>query len=155
METRLRTRKTGRKASARQGWTLGLLLTALGACGGPTEPGILQIYYDPSLAIDIQTFTQTPSGLFYKDTGVGQGALATSGSVVDFILEGWLPSGEYIHAVETVLDVTLGGGELMPGVDEGLRGMRTGGSRTVVIPPHLGHGSARVLVFKLELLAAR
>jgi FKBP-type peptidyl-prolyl cis-trans isomerase FkpA len=153
MNARTLPRETGPRALARQGWTLALV--ALAACGGPTEPGILQIYYDPSLQIDIRTFTQTPSGLFYKDITVGQGALASSGSVVDFVLEGWLPSGEYIHPIETVLNVALGGGELIPGVDEGLRGMRAGGTRKIVVPPHLAHGGSRVFVYGLELIEVR
>lgn len=37
-------------------------------------------------------------------------------------------------------DVLLGGDKVIDGLDEGLRGMCVGERRTIVIPPHLGHG---------------
>ncbi|XP_062387305.1 peptidyl-prolyl cis-trans isomerase FKBP10 isoform X1 [Sardina pilchardus] len=58
-------------------------------------------------------------------------------------------------------DVTLGADKVIDGLDEGLRGMCVGERRTVLIPPHLGHGEkgagdvpgSAVLVFELELVA--
>jgi hypothetical protein len=148
-------RNTGRPRRRRQAWSAVLLLIAASGCGGPTEPGILQIYYDPSLEIDIHTFTQTASGLFYKDVRVGTGALASTGSVVDFVLEGWFPTGQLAEPREVVSGITLGGGQVILGVDEGLRGMRAGGARKLVVPPDLAHGRAVVFVYLVELTAAR
>ncbi|KAF5880160.1 peptidyl-prolyl cis-trans isomerase FKBP10-like, partial [Clarias magur] len=58
-------------------------------------------------------------------------------------------------------DVQLGGDKVIDGLDEGLRGMCVGERRTIIIPPHLGHGetgagsvpSSAVLHFELELVS--
>ena len=37
-------------------------------------------------------------------------------------------------------DVVLGADKVIDGLDEGLRGMCVGERRTIIVPPHLGHG---------------
>lgn len=41
---------------------------------------------------------------------------------------------------EAPQDVLLGGGKIIDGLDEALRNMCVGERRTVLVPPHLGHG---------------
>lgn len=58
-------------------------------------------------------------------------------------------------------DVVLGADKVIDGLDEGLRGMCVGEQRTVLVPPHLGHGErgagdvpgSAVLQFELELVS--
>lgn len=56
---------------------------------------------------------------------------------------------------------SLGGGEVIPGWDEGVEGMKVGGQRELVIPPELAYGEAgappaigpnETLVFVIDLL---
>uniref|UniRef100_A0A8C1VRR3 peptidylprolyl isomerase n=1 Tax=Cyprinus carpio TaxID=7962 RepID=A0A8C1VRR3_CYPCA len=62
---------------------------------------------------------------------------------------------------ETPQDVVLGGGKIIDGLDEALRNMCVGERRTVIVPPHLGHGEkgagivpgSAVLRFELELVS--
>ncbi|RXN32786.1 peptidyl-prolyl cis-trans isomerase FKBP10-like protein [Labeo rohita] len=62
---------------------------------------------------------------------------------------------------ETPQDVVVGGGKIIDGLDEALRNMCVGERRTVIVPPHLGHGEkgagivpgSAVLRFELELVS--
>lgn len=56
---------------------------------------------------------------------------------------------------------TLGGGEVIPGWDQGVEGMKEGGRRELIIPPELAYGEAgappaiapnETLVFVIDLL---
>jgi peptidylprolyl isomerase len=58
---------------------------------------------------------------------------------------------------------TLGAGEVIPGWDQGVAGMKVGGRRELIIPPELGYGSTgsppaippnETLIFVVDLLAA-
>ncbi len=57
---------------------------------------------------------------------------------------------------------TLGAGQVIKGWDEGVRGMRVGGRRKLIIPPHLAYGDrgaadtvvpGETLVFVIDLIA--
>ncbi|WP_174189678.1 FKBP-type peptidyl-prolyl cis-trans isomerase [Nocardia barduliensis] len=57
---------------------------------------------------------------------------------------------------------TLGAGQVIEGWDEGVRGMRVGGRRQLIIPPHLAYGDrgaggtvapGETLVFVIDLIA--
>ncbi|XP_046709374.1 peptidyl-prolyl cis-trans isomerase FKBP10 [Silurus meridionalis] len=58
-------------------------------------------------------------------------------------------------------EVQLGEDKVIDGLDEGLRGMCVGEKRTIIVPPHLGHGEkgagtvpgSAVLRFELELVS--
>ena len=58
----------------------------------------------------------------------------------------------------------LGAGEVIPGWDQGVAGMKVGGQRTLTIPPDLGYGARGAggvippnaeLIFEVELLGVR
>ena len=112
----------------------------------------------------------TPSGLQYEDTVTGNGATATAGHRVSVHYTGWLwQDGQQGRMFDSSkgrgepFSFRLGGGEVIGGWDEGVQGMQVGGTRVLIIPPHLGYGAYgaggvippnATLKFEVELLAA-
>ena len=94
-----------------------------------------------------QTIT-TASGLQYIDTQIGDGAEAKPGQHVLVHYTGWLyENGQQGTKFDSSLDrgqpfaFGLGQGMVIKGWDEGVAGMKIGGSRTLIIPAELGYGS--------------
>jgi peptidylprolyl isomerase len=85
-----------------------------------------------------------PSDLVVTDLVVGDGAEATEGSTVSVHYVGVAHStGEEFDASYnrgTPLSFRLGVGQVIAGWDQGVQGMKVGGRRQLVIPPHLGYG---------------
>lgn len=90
----------------------------------------------------------TSSGLQYLDTVEGNGATATKGQHVKVHYTGWL----YNNGVQGAkfdsskdrndpFEFRLGAGMVIKGWDEGVAGMKIGGSRTLIIPADLGYGA--------------
>lgn len=143
-----------------------LPLLAAACDSSPTAPSIERTTFAPELGVDIAAMTKSPSGLYYRDLAVGNGAVVTAGRTVSVHYRLWLPSGQLIDANQppsAPFDFVVGGGKLIPGFDEGVRGMRVGGRRQLVIPPSLGYGSQpqpglpgnSILVFEVEVVDAR
>ncbi len=109
--------------------------------------------------------TTTASGLIIEDISVGSGAEACAGQEVTVHYTGWLTSGEKFDSSKDRDDpfvFALGGGRVIRGWDEGVAGMKIGGTRKLTIPPDLGYGARgaggvippnATLVFEVELLA--
>ncbi|PND37108.1 peptidylprolyl isomerase [Paucibacter aquatile] len=116
----------------------------------------------------------TPSGLQFEDTVVGEGAVAKSGHDVTVHYTGWLYSkdadGNWVKGAKfdsskdrrDPFKFELDGGMVIRGWDEGVQGMKIGGTRVLVIPPELGYGARgaggvippnATLMFEVELLA--
>lgn len=105
-------------------------------------------------------------GMKITDTKVGTGDVATPGDTCYMLYTGKLKTG-------TVFDSTanhgnkpfafaLGAGQVIKGWDLGVKGMKVGGKRTLVIPSELGYGAKgsgdtipanSELIFDIELLA--
>ncbi|WP_345785243.1 FKBP-type peptidyl-prolyl cis-trans isomerase [Roseisolibacter sp. H3M3-2] len=109
--------------------------------------------------------TRTPSGLYYQDVAVGSGAEADSGKTLGTYYVGWLSDGRRFDGNRDTgrpFTFILGTGAVIKGWDEGIRGMRVGGRRRLVIPPTLGYGprtngsipAGSVLVFEIDLVTA-
>lgn len=135
--------------------------------GPPLNPDPAASSYAPALGVTLTQFTKQPSGVYTRDDTVGTGPVAATGQSVQVQYTGWLTNG---RKFDSSLDrnepfaFTLGQGEVIRGWDEGVAGMKVGGTRTLVIPPALGYGSRgsppdipanAVLVFRVKLLAAR
>ncbi|KRA37570.1 peptidylprolyl isomerase [Nocardioides sp. Root614] len=109
-----------------------------------------------------------PTDLVITDLTVGDGAEATSGSTVSVHYVGVaLSTGEEFDASYnrgTPLQFRLGIGQVISGWDTGVQGMKVGGRRQLVIPPHLGYGDrgaggaikgGETLIFVVDLLEVR
>jgi FKBP-type peptidyl-prolyl cis-trans isomerase len=112
--------------------------------------------------------TELPGGLKYTDTVVGTGAEAKRGEKVTVHYTGWLyNNGEKGKKFDSSLDrnepfsFNLGGGQVIPGWDQGVAGMKVGGKRTLIIPANLAYGARgaggvippnATLMFDVELL---
>ena len=110
----------------------------------------------------------TPSGLQYEDMITGSGADAAKGNHVAVHYTGWLYNNGVAGAkFDSSKDrgqpfrFPLGGGQVIRGWDEGVAGMKVGGTRRLVIPPELGYGARgaggvippnATLLFEVELL---
>jgi FKBP-type peptidyl-prolyl cis-trans isomerase FkpA len=133
---------------------LGVIFSAAGlavgaGCGSPTEPSANV------------PFSQT-------DTVVGTGATAQTGHKVSVSYTGWLYDATKADHKGTQFDssgsftFTLGNGSVIAGWDQGVPGMRVGGTRVLVIPPSLAYGSKAngsipansTLIFEITLIGA-
>ncbi len=110
----------------------------------------------------------TPTGLKYVDQITGTGVEATRGKTVSVHYTGWLDqNGSAGKKFDSSKDrgqpfqFHLGRGEVIPGWDEGVAGMKIGGKRMLYIPSKLGYGSQGAgadippnanLIFEVELL---
>ena len=107
-----------------------------------------------------------------EDTTVGSGAEASAGQRVKVHYTGWLydPTapknrGKKFDSSKDrgqPFSFGLGGGEVIRGWDEGVQGMKVGGTRVLTIPPEMGYGPRgaggvippnAMLVFEVELLS--
>ena len=106
-----------------------------------------------------------PNELVIEDITVGDGPEATAGSPISAHYVGVAHStGEEFDASwnrGAPLRFQLGVGQVIQGWDDGIAGMRVGGRRRLVIPPHLGYGDrgagnviapGETLVFVVDLV---
>ena len=102
-----------------------------------------------------------------EEIQVGEGIEALPFSVVDVHYTGRLEDGKvFDSSIERgkPFRFTLGSGQVIPGWDIGIRGMRPGGKRALKIPPELAYGKQgaggvippdATLTFEVELLAVQ
>ena len=108
------------------------------------------------------------------DLLVGAGAEAGPGSRIVMLYELWLynPAGVASKGTRVggssdanagPFPFTVGSGVVIPGIDQGVRGMRQGGRRRIYIPPSMAYGASgqgpippnASLVFEVELTSVQ
>jgi peptidylprolyl isomerase len=87
-----------------------------------------------------------PSGLKYIDIKVGTGVPAVKGRMVRIAFIGWVSKTQLMFDFRdppNPLAFHLGKPDpnVVPGVNEGVAGMRVGGKRRLIVPAKLGHGA--------------
>jgi len=98
---------------------------------------------------DAAKYVKTPSGLVYEDVNQGEGEPAVSGDIAVFEYVMRRANGYFIYGT---IDCGIGcgngdpyeaklgpSGQLIPGLDELLTGMRPGGKRKALIKPELAY----------------
>lgn len=115
--------------------------------------------------------TPTSSAPFTQiDVTVGTGATATAGNTIRVSYTGWLYDAAKTNGKGTQFDTStsysfiLGVGNVIKGWDQGVVGMKVGGTRRLTIPPELAYGNASpgsgipanaTLVFDVTLLSVQ
>jgi len=104
------------------------------------------------------------SELEIEDQIVGDGDEAVAGQTVEVHYTGWLTDGtkfDSSHDRNQTFSFKLGAGQVISGWDQGVAGMKIGGTRKLTIPPEMGYGERgaggiippnATLVFKVELI---
>ncbi|GAB2232312.1 hypothetical protein Droror1_Dr00011344 [Drosera rotundifolia] len=109
-------------------------------------------------------YIKSESGLIYQDIEVGKGDCPKAGQQVTFHYTGYNESGRRIdssYMQGSPARIRMGTNALVPGFEEGIRDMRPGGRRRIIIPPELGppvgpstfFSSKQFEVFDIELLS--
>ena len=125
----------------------------------------------PLVELDLD-MTTTASGLQYDDTTPGTGAEAAAGQRVTVHYTGWLHDPTAANGRGKKFDSSkdrgdpfrfhLGAGQVIAGWDEGVQGMKVGGTRVLLIPAELGYGERgaggvippnATLVFEVDLIS--
>jgi FKBP-type peptidyl-prolyl cis-trans isomerase len=136
----------------------GLLLLCMGmmcaACSGPQDG----------------RFSSMVTGVKYFDEKVGAGEEAVKGASLTMHYTGWLYEGDKkgkkfdSSRGGSPFSFRFGAGEVIEGWDEGIKGMKVGGVRHLIIAPERGYGAGgappdippnATLYFEVELLRAR
>lgn len=157
---------------------LGILAACQGEVPRPPEVGQLaqtlqaaadpaELSYHPDLDVDFEQLRRTGSGLYLRDLRSGEGDTVGVGQLALVRYAGWLPNGMEFDSNRgenaEPFGFRVGAGDVIPGWDEGLVGMRPGGIRQLVIPFELGYGAIgsgsippyATLVFDVELIEIR
>ena len=101
-----------------------------------------------------------------EDIKIGTGIVAVDNDRLAVDYEGHLEDGTQFdssYKQGKPFEFDLGQGQVIPGWDKGLWGMKVGGKRRLVIPPEMGYGSDNLdlippnstLIFNVELVDIR
>jgi len=123
----------------------------------------MKLLYLFFLTLGLSQLLAEDKGLQIQDLKLGTGKEAYSHSTVTVHYVGRLTNGNKFDSSRDrgkPFEANLGTGEVIRGLDKGIRGMKEGGIRKLTIPPELGYGSKSTgsipanstLVFEIELL---
>lgn len=142
-------------------------LLALTGCAQQTVPAPETPAAQPEAPAPQAPVAEDVTELKIEDIKEGTGAEAVDGKTVSVNYTGWLTDGTQFDSSvgREPFQFPLGAGRVIPGWDQGVKGMKVGGKRKLTIPPALGYGEQgtpggpippnATLVFEVELLAVQ
>ena len=144
-------------------FALPLLFSACSADSLPTGPDIASATFATALGVNIPASTKTAAGLYYRDIAAGSGATVVSGQNLVVRYTGWLINGTQFDANQAGFAFKIGTGAVITGWDQGIVGMKVGGTRQLIIPPALAYGATAngsipgysILVFNVTVISAQ
>ncbi len=93
------------------------------------------LHFAVSLGVNLTGAHRTPSGARWRELSPGTGTASGAEYMATIRLSMFTVTGRVVGKDSVVtFTVPVGGGELMPGMDEALIGMRVGARRQVVLP---------------------
>ncbi|MBA2637825.1 MAG: FKBP-type peptidyl-prolyl cis-trans isomerase [Solirubrobacterales bacterium] len=116
--------------------------------------------------VEVPRDAEPPTSLRRTDLVAGDGRAVRVGDriTVQYVGLSWSTGEQFDASWDNgqPFQLTLGAGQVIPGWDRGLAGMRVGGRRLLVIPPQLGYGpqgqgpiaANETLVFVIDLRRA-
>jgi peptidylprolyl isomerase len=138
--------------------------TSTASTGKPFQVNSIKVSKDTSKKPTItKPSGDPPTELVKKDIVVGKGAAAADGDSLSMHYLGALFDGKQFEAswdAGKPFDFELGAGNVIQGWDEGIKGMKAGGRRLLVIPPDKAYGPQgqgsippdATLIFVVDLL---
>lgn len=99
------------------------------------------------LNVVLLAMTRLPSGIYYGDIEEGTGVRVSPGRDVQMTYIAYLADGTEVDRTapgDGPLAFRIGGGTVIRGWDLGVRGMRAGGTRQIVVPSRHAYGSNAV-----------
>lgn len=145
-------------------FALALTTACLGdSLGVSSSTTVEETTFATSLGVDLTKSTRTTNGDYVRDIVVGTGPVIATGDSVSVRYTGWLSNGTQFDtntSAAAPYGVRLGAHGVIPGWEEGLPGMRVGGTRQILIPPALAYGVYQygpipgnsVLVFTVQVV---
>jgi FKBP-type peptidyl-prolyl cis-trans isomerase FkpA len=109
--------------------------------GPPSDPATES--FAASLGVDLAQMRRISDQLYQQDLVVGSGAEAMTEKIVGVIYTGWLVNGDefFSNAGGSPIEFMLGSESVIEGLNQGMIGMKVGGTRRLVIGSALGYGS--------------
>jgi FKBP-type peptidyl-prolyl cis-trans isomerase len=121
-----------------------LLAVHVAACAGASaHVDLTTVTFGLEAEVTLAEMTRHERGFYYKDVEVGTGAMAEGGRTVAVAYVVRLADGREVDRMDRdrPLRFRVGDESMVAAFDAGVRGMREGGTRQLVVPPRLAYGA--------------
>jgi FKBP-type peptidyl-prolyl cis-trans isomerase FkpA len=148
--------------------TAGIVVAASSCTPEPVTgpvPTIEGATFAAALNVNLANMTKMANGVYFQDIPAGNGTVAAVGNHLTVHYTGYYTNGTSFDTSigKTPFGFTIGASpaQVIKGWDEGLVGMKVGGTRKLVIPPAMGYGGGSfngippnsILVFNVQLVS--